>query len=114
MTSPTHPATDRALGADTPEAPSVELAPPAQVAKKPRTRLRRVLIGLAVAAPVGVAGLWYGVHHVPWLGPFVANSLRATVGTDNVAKLEDFVYGVEDRFNQVWRKDEKPKAYWKV
>lgn len=115
MTSPTQPVTPaRAAGVDTPVAPSVELVPAPAPEKKPRRRLRRVLVGLGVAAPVGLGALWYGVHHVPWLGPLVANSLRATIGTDNVARLEDFAYGVEDRFNQVWRKDEKPKAYWKV
>ncbi len=117
MTSPTEPlTTPNAGGADTPAAPSVELAQAPAVPKKPvkRMRWRRVLIGLGIAAPVAVGGLWYGVHHVPWLGPFVANSLRATIGTDNVASLEDFVYGLEDRFNQFYRKDERPKAYWKV
>jgi hypothetical protein len=51
---------------------------------------------------------------VPWMGPLVANTLRSIVGTDNVARLEDFVYGLEDSANQVLRKDEKPKAYWDV
>jgi hypothetical protein len=93
----------------------VEVNPLPETSARPRAkRWRRVLLGLAVASPVAIGGLWYGVHHVPWLGPLVANSLRATVGTDNVAALEDFVYGLEDRFNQVWRKGEKPKAYWNV
>lgn len=43
-----------------------------------------------------------------------ANGLRAVIGTERVAKLEDFVYAAEDRFNRWWRKDEKPKAYWEV
>jgi len=77
-------------------------------------RRRRLLLGLAVGAPVALVLMWLAVHKIPWMGPLVANSMRAVVGTDNVAKLEDFVYGVEDRFNRWWRKDEKPKAYWDV
>ncbi len=100
--------------ADTPAAPSVEVHPKPSAVRKRGKRWRKVLFGVALASPVAVGALWYGVHNVPWLGPLVANSLRATIGTDNVAALEDFVYGLEDRFNQVWRKDEKPKAYWNV
>ncbi len=81
---------------------------------KRKGRRRRVLTTLLVAVPVLVVGLWLAVHHIPWLGPLIANTLRAVVGTDNVAKLEDFVYGVEDRFNRWYRKDDKPKAYWDV
>ncbi len=58
--------------------------------------------------------LWFAIHHIPWMGPLVANSLRRVIGTENVTRLEDFAYGVEDRFNRVWKKDEKPKAYWDV
>lgn len=77
-------------------------------------RRRRVLTTLVVGVPVLAIGLWIAVHKIPWLGPMLANTLRAVVGTDNVAKLEDFVYGVEDRFNRWYRKDDKPKAYWDV
>jgi hypothetical protein len=84
------------------------------MAAKKRPRLKRFLIGSAIAAPILVIGLWIAVHKVEWLGPMIANGLRAVIGTDRVAKLEDFVYGVEDRFNRWWKKDEKPKAYWEV
>src|SRR6185369_1343881 len=39
---------------------------------------------------------------------------RAVIGDDNVAKLEDFVYGVEDGINRRVRRKEAPKAYWSV
>jgi hypothetical protein len=81
---------------------------------KQKGRLRRAAKWVAVATPVVVLGLWFAVHKIPWMGPLLANTLRAVVGTDNVAKLEDFAYGVEDRFNRWYRKDEKPKAYWEV
>lgn len=78
------------------------------------SRRKRWLLGLVLGAVAGVAALWWGIHRFDWMGPLVANSLRAVIGKDNVAKLEDTVYGLEDRWNQIWRKDEKPKAYWKV
>src|SRR5690606_41645012 len=84
-------------------------------AQAPRARkLRRWLLiggggGLAL-----VLLLWVAVHRIPWMGPLVANTLRAIIGTDNVARLEDFAYGLEDRFNRAWKRNEKPKAYWDV
>ena len=81
---------------------------------KLRRRLKRGLIGALAATPLLVVGLWFLVHKVEWMGPLLANSLRAVVGSDNVARLEDFVYAVEDRYNRWRRKDEKPKAYWDV
>ncbi|HLV20922.1 MAG TPA: phosphodiester glycosidase family protein [Polyangiaceae bacterium] len=77
-------------------------------------RYRRVLAYLALGGLLLVAALWFAVHRFDWAGPLVANSLRAVIGVDNVARLEDTVYAVEDRWNRWWRRDEKPKAYWKV
>lgn len=82
--------------------------------KKKRGWLRRVALSMLVGVPLAVVVLWVLVHRVPWMGPLVAGTLRAVIGTDNVAKLEDFAYGAEDRFNRWYRKDEKPKAYWAV
>ena len=83
--------------------------------KKSRlSRRKRWLLGLGLGLPVAVIGLWIAVHKVEWLGPLIANSLRAVIGAERVARLEDFAYGVEDRFNRWWKKDEKPKAYWSV
>jgi hypothetical protein len=61
-----------------------------------------------------VALTYWAVHSFDWAGPLVANSLRAVIGVDNVAKLEDLVYAVEDRVNRLTRKDEKPQAHWQV
>lgn len=83
------------------------------LAKRMRTR-RRILVGVGVALPVLVLGLWIGVNTVPWLGPIVADSLRAVIGRDAVAKLEDIGYAIQDRVYQYTRKGEKPKAYWQV
>lgn len=83
-------------------------------ADKPPHRIRRVLVVGAVATPVAVLALWIAVNRVEWLGPFVADALRAVIGVDNVTRLEDFAYGVQDRVNRTVKKDEKPRAYWEV
>lgn len=83
------------------------------LAKEMRTR-RRILVGIGVALPVAVLGLWIAVNRVPWLGPIVADGLRAVIGKDAVAKLEDIGYAIQDRVYQYTRKGEKPKAYWSV
>jgi hypothetical protein len=84
--------------------------------KKPVKSRRglRWAIAAGVLLPVLALASWIAVHRVEWLGPMVANTLRAVLGTDAVAKIEDTVYAVEDRFNRTWRKDERPKAYWQV
>jgi hypothetical protein len=77
-------------------------------------RAARVL-AIAAGVLVGcVAALWVAIHRFEWMGPLVANSLRAVIGTDNVARLEDLVYALEDRANRWLKRDEKPRAYWKV
>lgn len=81
---------------------------------KRRGKLRRWLgWGLAGSFVLGIA-LWIAVHKIPWMGPLVANSLRAVIGAEAVTWLEDTAYGLEDRFNSVWKKNDKPKAYWDV
>src|SRR5262245_25417960 len=69
-----------------------------------------------ISAGLGIAGalFWWALHRYDWMGPLVANSLRAVVGVDAVAHLEDFVYGVEDRYNRLAHPHEAPKAYWAV
>lgn len=75
---------------------------------------RRIFVGFGVAVPVAILGLWIAVNRVPWLGPIVADGLRAVIGKDAVAKLEDIGYAIQDRVYQYTRKGEKPKAYWTV
>ncbi len=71
------------------------------------------LIGLAFT-PVLMLGLWIAIHRIPWLGPLLADSARAVVGPGPIAKLQDFAYGTEDRWNRFWRGDQMPEAYWEV
>ncbi|HHH29290.1 MAG TPA: hypothetical protein ENK57_13235 [Polyangiaceae bacterium] len=63
---------------------------------------------------MSVLVLWIAVHRYPWLGPLIADNLRALLGPERVSRIEDFVYGLEDTWNQWWRSDEAPKAYWEV
>ena len=79
-----------------------------------RWNKKRVALYVAGTSLVSVVLLWFGIHQFPWLGPFVANTLRAVIGTENVTRLEDTAYAVEDRFNRLWKRNEKPKAYWAV
>jgi len=87
---------------------------PAKPSSKWRRRLKRFFVGLAIAIPVAGLILWIAVHRYPWLGPVIADNLRALLGPERVSRIEDFVYGLEDTWNQWWRSDEKPKAYWEV
>jgi hypothetical protein len=74
----------------------------------------RSLVIVAAALGGSLAAMWVAIHRYDWLGPLVANTLRSLVGTTAVAKLEDLVYGVEDRVNRVTRTHDTPKAYWAV
>lgn len=89
--------------------------PKPKTSKRARSRRwRRVLIVAAIALPVLVLGLWIAIHRFVWLGPMVADSLRAVIGKDAVTELENIAYGIQDRFYQYYRKDEQPRAYWEV
>ncbi len=79
-----------------------------------RGRWRRVLLWLFGIGVVLVGVVYWAVHRYEWAGPLVANSLRSVIGVDNVAKLEDLVYAVEDGVNRLTRKNEKPQAHWQV
>ncbi|HET9933002.1 MAG TPA: hypothetical protein VFQ35_20005, partial [Polyangiaceae bacterium] len=74
----------------------------------------RYALIFAAALSGCAAALYVAVHRYEWLGPLVANSLRSVFGTGFVAKLEDLVYGVEDRVNRWTKRDQAPKAYWSV
>ena len=83
-------------------------------APKNKPRFARVALGFLGSTLVLIGAVWYAVHHFDWAGPLLANSLRAVFGDERVARLEDFVYGAEDRVNRLLKKNEAPKAYWQV
>ncbi len=93
---------------------SEKAPPPAPKAKKKRSRLRKVALGMLLAFPVGVLGLWIAIHKIDWLGPWLADAGRAVFGNAAIAKLEDWAYGLQDRYNQIVRADEPPKAHWAI
>ncbi len=69
---------------------------------------------LTLLGLVAIIGLWIAIHRVSWLGPALADGVRAVVGPGPVAWAEDVAYGIQDRVN-LWRyKDAKPKAFWDV
>lgn len=79
--------------------------------RRRRARLGWLAAGILLLSPaVG----WYVIHSVPAAGPLVANALRAVIGVQNVTRLEEFAYEVEDRVNRSLRSDQAPKAYWTV
>jgi len=82
------------------------------IKKKGRWRRRLLIAGLS--SFMGIIGLWIAVHRIPWLGPTIADSMRSVIGVEAVTDLEDFAYGIQDRWNRFSRSEEKPKAYWKV
>jgi hypothetical protein len=94
--------------------PDSQPAPTAAPPGRRRRWVRRVLVGAGIATPALILALWVLVNRVEWLGPYVADGLRAVVGVETVARLEDFAYGVQDRVNRVLRRGEAPKAYWEV
>jgi len=85
-----------------------------RAARRGRPRLGRLLVAFLGMGFLLLLLVWYAVHHFDWAGPLLANSLRSLFGDDNVAKLEDVVYGAEDRVNRLLKKNEPPKAYWQV
>lgn len=65
----------------------------------PRCRPRARRWGLAAAAvpTVAVLGAWGAIRAFPGFGPMLADTLRATVGSEAVTDLEELSADVEDR-----------------
>jgi hypothetical protein len=82
-------------------------------AKRRRAWPRRLAISAGVAAVLG-AGLWIGIHRVPWLGPALADGVRYVVGPGPVAFAEDVAYGAADLVNVWLYEDAAPASPWEV
>jgi len=87
---------------------------PASPESNRRSRTLKWLLWLLVSGTLALGATWLLVHTTSWAGPLVANSLRAVIGADNVTRLEDAVYRIEDWMNRWRRRGEKPKARWTV
>jgi len=76
-------------------------------------------VGAAVAATLGMGFwattlLWFAIHHISWLGPWLADTARAIVGPDAVSRLEEAAYDLDDRWNRWRHRGERPAAHWSV
>lgn len=81
---------------------------------KKTSRWRRRGLYTLGAFAVAVPALWIGIHEIPWLGPTLADGVRAVFGPKPIAWAEDVSYGIQDRFDR-WRyKDAAPKTFWDV
>ncbi len=81
------------------------------MAKKTSRWRRRGLYTLGAVA-VAAPALWIGIHQIPWLGPALADGVRAVFGPKPIAWAEDVTYGIQDRIDS-WRyKDAAPKTFW--
>jgi len=76
---------------------------------KLQSKPRMLIGGLTLLGSLGAA-LVLAVHHVPQAGPAVANSLRAVIGIEAVARLEELVASAEDSAMRLrsWR--EPPRS----
>lgn len=82
-----------------------------------RARFRRLLRRVAVVGGIVVVGLivlWIAIHRVNWLGPALADGVRAVVGPAPVAWVENVAYGWQDRMNRWVHGGDKPQSYWQV
>jgi hypothetical protein len=77
-----------------------------------KRRVLRALLAFGGAVLLLGFTLWLLVNHTSWAGPAFANGLRAVVGAERVTRLEEFAYGVQDRWNHWRHRNEAPKALW--
>lgn len=79
---------------------------------RPGKRWPRRLLVVTAAGLVGTAGLWVAIHHVPGVGPALADGVRAVVGPAPVAWAEDVAYDIADRVNRLRYRHAKPATFW--
>jgi len=80
-----------------------------------RRRLSWRTFGMVGATLVAMTILlWIAIHRVPWLGPWLADGVRAVVGPAPVAWAEDVAYGWQDRVNRWRHGKDAPHTYWEV
>lgn len=77
-----------------------------------KRNLHRTLLALGGAAFASSLGAWMLVNHTSWAGPLFANGLRRVIGAERVTHLEEFSYGLQDRWNRFRHRNEAPKARW--
>jgi hypothetical protein len=78
--------------------------------------LLTVAAGVAVLSRAALATvlLWFAIHRVGWLGPWLADTGRRIVGTDAISRLEESAYDIDDRWNRWRHRGEQPAAHWAI
>jgi hypothetical protein len=69
---------------------------------------------VAMLGVLAVWALWIAIHRVGWLGPWLADTGRALIGSRAVSRLENLAYDADDRWNRFWRRGEVPIAHWTI
>ena len=75
-------------------------------------RLRRYAARGAIAVAIAIPALWYAIHEIPGFGPAVVDGVRAVVGPEPIAWVEDVAYSASDRLNLLRYGDAPPKTFW--
>jgi hypothetical protein len=68
--------------------------------KAPERKRSRWAFGATALLSVSALGAWLAMRTLPWFGPFVADGLRTTIGSEHVTELEEAVADVEDHVEQ--------------
>jgi hypothetical protein len=55
---------------------------------------------LGFATLPAIALLWVAINRLPSVGPWLADTARYLFGSEAVAKVEEWAYGVDDRWNR--------------
>ncbi len=77
------------------------LPAPEQPKRRTGARARQWLLALAFTSALLGGAAWVGIRTLPWFGPWLADTLRGAVGSEQVTWLEEAAAGVEDRVRQV-------------
>ncbi len=78
------------------------------LAKRLKHFTRAALVTVASAALVLLA-LRVALHQLPWFGPWLADALRALVGSDAVTRMEQGFADFEDASNRLFRARSQPR-----
>jgi hypothetical protein len=74
--------------------------------------LWRVGAALGLGISITIALLWLAINRLPSVGPWLADTARSLLGTEAVSRIEEWAYGVDDRWNRWWRSGAKPESHW--
>src|SRR5277367_4433633 len=83
-----------------------------EAGKKPRSKWKRRALYALGGFVILVPATWLAIHHIPGVGPALADGARAVLGPGAVAWAEDVSYDVQDRINRLRYKDSKPTTFW--